>query len=101
MPLRWKRAESTWFFHHAPMSQPKWWSHGIQVIMYTATGTNRKAMTIPKDSRAIARPRAPAHERSSRWWRDDSHTSATITAANYGIGPKQFTDDAGPRESPS
>src|SRR6266436_2674916 len=37
--------------------------------MYTATGTNRKAITMPRDSRAIARPNAPAHERSPRWRR--------------------------------
>src|SRR5438105_1334093 len=50
--------------------------------MYTATGTNRKAITMPRDSRAIARPRAHAHERSPRWRRDVSHMNA-MTAAEH------------------
>src|SRR6478736_888281 len=101
MPLRWNRAESTWFFHHAPMSQPKWWSHGSQVSMYTATGTNRKAITMPRDSRAIARPSAPAHERSPWWRRAVSHMSTMITAANRAIAPDHFTDAAAPNAAPA
>src|SRR6476660_311140 len=101
MPLRWNRAESTWFFHHAPMSQPKWWSHGNQVTMYTATGTNRKAITMPSNSRAMARPSAPAQERSPRWRRAVSHMSAMITAANSAIAPDHFTEAAAPNAAPA
>src|SRR5438132_8679165 len=69
--------------------------------MYTATGTNRKAITMPRDSRAIARPSAPAHERSPRWRRAVSHMNAMIRAANNAIAPDHFTEAAAPNATPA